>query len=311
MDKVFAFGPGTENGLKPVFERGEAEQRASTVLAQTMKALPAMVTEASKPAGPEPEGLETAIEADPVLAALVLSSGASEFFGRGGDTPHNLLSLLERVGVAAFRNITFVATFFRDLMVDPLPWYGYAERGLWRHTLATAIASRKVGEALGFHPMACDLIFFGAVFHDIGKPTIQSLVADRAPTAREASSDRQLNILETERRTVNMTHTELVPLILDIYGIEHSIFGTAQHHHAPQRAGKHAIQASIVQLGDQIANAAGIGLETEYPFAVTPLDKAAAKMNVQMEICESIRDVVGMLVAEVTTEFERVLGPGT
>jgi HD-like signal output (HDOD) protein len=310
MDKMFAFGPGGEGGFKPLFERGEAEQRASTVLAKSMKALPAMVLEASKSSGPEPEGLETAIEADPVLASLVLASGASEIFGRGGDAPQNLLSLLERVGVASFRNITFIATFFRDLLTDPLPWYGYAVRGLWRHTLATAIASRKVGEALGFHPLACDLIFFGAIFHDIGKPTIQALLADQGPGAVEASSHGQFNILETERRLVNMTHTELVPLILDIYGIEHSIFGVAQHHHAPQRAGKHAIQASIVQLGDQIANAAGVGLEIEYPFAEMPLDRAAAKMNVQVDICESIRDELGLLVAEVTTEFEQALGPG-
>jgi HD-like signal output (HDOD) protein len=301
---MFAFGPGNETAgdLKPLYNRGEAEARASTVLAAKIKALPEMVLEAGKPAGPEAEELEYAVETDQQLASMVLAAGDSAFFRRGTGSPRNLLELLERAGAAAFRSLTFAAMFYRD-MADALPWYAYSERGLWRHTMATSIASWRLGEALKLHRIACEMLFFAALFHDVGKPTIQELLAT-APPAEDVSQGGQLTVLESERRIANMTHTELVPLILDIWGIEHSVFGVAEHHHAPQRAGTHALQASIVQLADVIANSSGIGLTKEYPFADAGLEKAAAKMNVDIGICTTIRDELGLLVAEVATQFD-------
>jgi HD-like signal output (HDOD) protein len=307
LDKMFAFGPGTDTGFKPIYLRGEAEQRASTVLAANIKALPAIVIEAGKSAGPDAEGLETAIEADPQLASLVMSAGASSFLNRGGGSPKHLMALLQQVGPVAFRNITFAAAFYR-ILKEPLVWYGYGPGGLWRHTVAVAIAAWKLAEAIGFEIPVRDMLVFGSLFHDIGKPTIQGLMTPAAPPAFEGSGQGQLNVLETERRVVNMTHSELVPLILDIWGVEHSIFGVAEHHHAPQRAGAYAIQASIVQLADVIANADGVGLESEYPFANVPLDKAAAKMNISLGVCQNIRDQLGLLVAEISTDFESANG---
>ncbi len=136
LDGIFAFTSpeAAEPDYLALFTRGEAEQRASTLLAP-LPALPGMVVEASKPAGPATEDLESAIEADPRVAALTLALGAADFFRRGAEAPGNLLQLIEHVGTAAFRNMTLVA-FFHGLFDEELTWYGYEPRGLWRHLVA-------------------------------------------------------------------------------------------------------------------------------------------------------------------------------
>jgi HD-like signal output (HDOD) protein len=303
LDNLFSFTPdATEIGKEALFTRGEAEQRASTLLAP-LPALPAIVLEASKPAGPGTSCLETAIEEDSDLASLTLGLASASFFRRDGDVPSNMMQLIDRVGTAAFRNMTLIA-FFRGLFADPLPWYGCERQGLWRHLLATAVAAWKIGEAVGFHPIAREHAFLAAILHDIGKPTVQGLLSADAPAPQVASMGGELTVLEAERRTVNMTHPELVPLILDIWGVEHDVFAVAEHHHAPQRAGSKAVQASIVQLADLIANRAGIGLAGPYGFSAPPIERVAAKLNVAEPLCVNLIDSLGWTVAEIAAEIE-------
>ncbi len=324
LDDIFAFTPGAgavaDSG--PMYTRGEAEQRASTLLAP-LRALPAIVLEASKPAGPGTSGLEKAVDVDPHLAAIILAAGNSGFFRRGGGRPSNLAQLIDRVGTAAFRNITFIATSY-NLYQEPLAWYGYGPQGLWWHLVGTAIAAWKLGEVFGLNKIACELLFMGALLHDIGKPTIQGLVARGSAGAPGqpqggpggaaggvppfASGDGRFTVLEAEVRTVNMTHSELVPLILDIWGVEHGVFAVAEHHHAPQRAGGHAIQASVLQLADLLTNQAGLGLERPYGFSAPPVERAADKLKIPGPTCSAIGDELGWAVAEISTEIASVGG---
>jgi len=306
LDREFAFSAPGGGDCRPTYTRGEAEQRASTLLAK-LPALPAIVLEASKPAGASVEGLEAAVEKDPSLAAMVLAVGGSSFFRGDGPPARNLAALMEQVGTAAFRGLTFVAAF-RGIFGAALPWYGYGERGLWRHLVGTAVAARKLGRAMGLHKLACETLFLAGMLHDIGKPTVQGLLDSRAPSAEAASQGGTLTVLEAELRAVNMTHTELVPLILDIWGVEHDIFAMTEHHHAPQRAGAHAVQASLLQLADVLANLAGTGLEHEYGFSNVPLEKAAGRLNLSLELCRSVQEELGWTVAEIATEADSAAG---
>ena len=135
-------------------------------------------------------------------------------------------------------------------------------------------------------------------------PASTSLSGAQAPPPEEASLAGQLTVVGAERRTVNMTHPELVPLILDIWGVEHAVFAEAQHHHAPQRAKSKAIQASILQLADLLANHVGVGLSAEYGFASPAVDKTAAKLNVGKEVWEGLLDSLGWAVAGIAAEIE-------
>ncbi len=304
LDGFFAFGPEREGSSAAKYVRGEAELRASTLLG-SLRALPAIVAEASKPAGPATSGLENAVDIDPHLASLILAAGGSGFFRRGGEQPSNLVTLIERGGTMAFRNVAFVATF-HGVFAEALPWYGYGPQGLWWHLVGTAVAAWKIGEALGFNPIGCEVLFLVALLHDIGKPTIQGMLGDDYPPMEAASEGGRLTVLEAEVGIVNMTHAELVPLMLDIWGVEHSIFPPAEHHHAPQRAGGQAVQASIVQLADIVANAAELGLERSYGFSVPPLERVAAKLNLAPPTVKAIREELGWAVADIATEIQNI-----
>ena len=304
LDNLFAFTSpdSAADDHQALYTRGEAEQRASTLLAP-LPALPGIVLEASKPAGPGTSRLESAIETDSRLASLTLGLGAADFFRRGGGVPRNLVQLIDSVGTAAFRNMTLVA-FLHGLFAQTLPWYGYEHRGLWRHLVAVGVAAWKISTALGFHPIGCEQAFFAALLHDIGKPTIQGLLVQGAPPPEAASLGGQLTVLEAERRTVNMTHPELVPLILDIWGVEHDVFAAAEHHHAPQRAGSKAVQAGVLQLADVVANQACVGMMGQYTFAAATIERAAAKLNVSQSVTGALVDDLGWTVAEIASEID-------
>jgi putative nucleotidyltransferase with HDIG domain len=303
MDGLFAFDPGgAPDDVEPLYTREDAEFRASEALG-TLPPLPAIVVEASREMGPEEDGLEDAVEKAPDLASSVLAVGGTSLYRGEGPRPQSMGPLLEKAGAATFRSIAFTA-FFKGLFSEPLPWYGYEGDGHWRHLLATAAAARKVGERLGFHKLACEVLFLAGLFHDVGKPTVQALLPEGSPSPEEASNGGTLTVLEAEVRTISMNHAELVHLILDMWGVERSIFPVAQHHHAPQRAGKSSVQASIVRLADVLANQAGVGLLAGYGFASVPVGKAAESLGLDGATCDAIQGELGWAVAEVATEFE-------
>lgn len=307
LDSHFSFGTRapSEQTFVPSYGRSEAEFEISKLLG-SLKNLPSLVQEAGRPAGPEEQGLGRAIDEDQDLAAMVLRACGAGFFARRGEAPRNILKAVDVLGTAAFRNVTFVATFWR-LWPGALPWYGYPEHGLWRHLVGTGVAAWKIGRVMGLHRIASESLFFAGLLHDIGKPAMGGLLKE-APPAAVASENGILTVLESERRSVSMTHPELVHLILDIWGVEHDIFPVAEHHHAPQRAGGKAVQASIVALADVLANEAAVGLDGTYPFGGLSIEKASARVGLDTGKCSLITSELGWLVSEIAAELEQAEG---
>lgn len=304
MDGFFAFsGPAGAADEGPVMSRGDAERKASEILV-SLPGLPAIVLEASRPAGPNTSALDNAIDVDTHLASLTLAVGGSVFFRRGGDKPTNMAQLIDRVGTAAFRNITLVA-FFHGFFDKALPWYGLGPSGLWWHMVGTGVAAREIAEAAGLNRLAAEVTVLASLLHDIGKPTIQGLVGEGTPPPSLAGGV-ELTVLEAEVRTVSLTHPELVPLILDIWGIEHSIFALAEHHHAPQRAAKLERQAAIVQLADMLANRSQLGLDHAYGFATPHLERVAEKAGLPPEDAVAIQGELAFAVADIANQIAAI-----
>jgi HD-like signal output (HDOD) protein len=304
LDGFFAFSDPAEAAADgPMMSRSDAERKASELLV-TLPALPAIVLEASRPAGPKTSSLENAIDIDPHLASLTLAVGGSVFFRRGGDKPNNMAQLIDRVGTAAFRNITLVA-YFNKLFGMALPWYGLGPSGLWWHLVGTGVAAREIAESVGLNRLAAEVTVLASLFHDVGKPTIQGLVGKDAPPPYRSTGD-QLTVLEAEVRTVALTHPELVPLMLDIWGIEHSIFHIAEHHHAPQRAVKLERQTAIVQLADMLANRSQLGLDNAYGFTTPPLERVAEKAGISPVDAVAIQGELSFAVADIANQIAAV-----
>jgi HD-like signal output (HDOD) protein len=305
MDGFFAFSDPAEAGddSPAMMSRGDAERKASELLV-SLPALPAIVVEASRPAGPNTSALENAIDLDTHLASLTLAVGGSVFFRRGGEKPMNMAQLIDRVGTAAFRNITLVA-YFHKLFAKALPWYGLGPQGLWWHLVGTGVAAREIAEAVGLNRLAAEVTVLASLFHDVGKPTIQGLVGEGAPPP-SFTGGVALTVLEAEVRMVSLTHPELVPLMLDIWGIEHSIFALAEHHHAPQRAAKLERQAAIVQLADMLANRSQLGLDHAYGFATPQLERVAEKAGLPPEDAVAIQSELAFAVADIANQIAGV-----
>ncbi len=304
MDGFFAFSDSAEaSDEEPAMSRGDAERKASELLV-SLPGLPSIVLEASRPAGPKTSALEDAIDIDTHLASLTLAVGGSVFFRRGGEKPTNMAQLIDRVGTASFRNITLVAYFYK-LFDKALPWYGLGPWGLWWHMVGTGVAAREIAEAVGLNRLAAEVTVLASLFHDIGKPTIQGLVGAGVPPP-SLSGGVELTVLEAEVRMVSLTHPELVPLMLDIWGIEHSIFALAEHHHAPQRAAKLERQAAIVQLADLLTNRSQLGLDRAYGFATPHLDRVAEKAGLGAEDAVAIQSELAFAVADIANQIATV-----
>jgi HD-like signal output (HDOD) protein len=304
LDGFFAFSDPAEAAADaPIMTRSDAERKASELLV-TLPALPAIVLEASRPAGPKTSSLDNAIDIDPHLASLTLAVGGSVFFRRGGDKPTNMAQLIDRVGTAAFRNITLGA-YFHKLFDMALPWYGLGPSGLWWHMVGTGIAAREIAEAVGLNRLAAEVTVLASLFHDVGKPTIQGLVGVNTPPPCAPGSE-QLTVLEAEVRTVALTHPELVPLMLDIWGIEHSIFHIAEHHHAPQRAPKVERQTTIVQLADMLANRSQLGLDRAYAFTTPPIERVAEKAGISPIDAVAIQGELAFAVTDIANQIAAI-----
>lgn len=145
------------------------------------------------------------IELDAALTANVLRWANSAYFGARVKIA-SVKAAVVRMGVNNIIRLS-VGDCLASTMKRPLPVYGLAENGLWRHNLAAALTAESLEQVTGMpsHPAA----FTAALLHDVGKSIlgmrldagdaveIQRLIAEGA-----ASTDAERRLLDTDHAEV-------------------------------------------------------------------------------------------------------------
>ena len=191
------------------------------------------------------------IAADLSLSAKLLQVVNSAYYG----FPKQISSITQAIVILGFvevRNLAFAATAFDTIQSDS----SYDRTQLWRHSLATAMASERLVKALR---LDVDGAFVIGLLHDFGKVVLDAIYPDSfTEAAREAHAQR-LYIREVEPRIFGFDHAEAGALLAEHWNFPQGIIGPIRFHHRPADARYNVQETSVVTVADYIAYEAGVG----------------------------------------------------
>lgn len=190
------------------------------------------------------------VETDPALATSLLKLVNSSYYG-GAAKCVDLTQAIARLGLRETQNLILavsVRSVFRWM-----PKSQEIERDrLWRHCSLTAVLSRQINDKLGLGFRGEE--FSAGIAHDLGRillavgyPDVFSKLA-----AHDTTNEDQL--LDLEVKMLGFTHCDLGAWLTEMWALPDELTEVIQHHHAPTQAPKHPVLASVVSLGEDMAN---------------------------------------------------------
>jgi putative nucleotidyltransferase with HDIG domain len=167
------------------------------------------------------------IMADQSLSARVLKLSNSSFYGRAKEV-YTLREAIILLGFKTLRSLV-VASSTHTL------YQGVADKRfrdcLWEHTLAAAIASRLIAQAIN-HP-GFEEAFIAGLMHDIGKLVLMQKIPDQYQAVIIAANETGRTHAELEREKLGFDHTEVGRLLLQKWAFPRLLVQAVAEHHYP------------------------------------------------------------------------------
>ncbi len=172
----------------------------------------------------------------PLTGRLLRASNSAVAAGDNGATTAE--EAVMRLGTGQLLALA-MAVGTKPLLNPPLQAYGYNEGGLWRHSVAAAVAAE-------FLPRFSRLdvppeVFTAALLHDIGKIVMNRFLSTEILLClKHAEEVHHLSRIEAETRLLHIHHGELGGMIARHWGLPDRIAQAIVHHHDPE-AGKSSL----------------------------------------------------------------------
>jgi putative nucleotidyltransferase with HDIG domain len=189
---------------------------------------------------------------DPAMSVKVLKLTNSAFYGLAREI-ESVKQAVVVIGMEAIKNLVLSASvidMFKGKDYDP-----EFQDQFWRHSLATAFASRMLAHKLRQQGMVDpDTAFSAGLLHDIGKIVMACFLKDEFSAialAREENPDLDDSLLE--HKVLGYTHSEIGGLLAEQWKLPRKLSEAIIYHHRPDENTDSDCLPYIVHIGDHVA----------------------------------------------------------
>jgi putative nucleotidyltransferase with HDIG domain len=161
---------------------------------------------------------------------------------------------------------------------------GYVE-GLWRHSVAVAVAARVLAKEVDESDPAA---FTAGLLHDIGKVVMVSADRDRYAYAVLGAGVHKKPVTASEKELFGFDHCEVGARLLEKWNLPENIIAAVQCHHDLSAAKPFERLAACVQLANLIAHQTGENL-ADVPEELQNVEESMAILQL------TGKDISGML----------------
>jgi putative nucleotidyltransferase with HDIG domain len=181
------------------------------------------------------------------------------------------------------------------LFSKPLIGYGMNPKDLWQHSLAVALASRKIANAIGLD--LANEAFLAGLFHDVGKLILDEHIFSRNDAFKALLSEGHQRHFEIEKQILGFDHSEIASELCKRWEFSKAISQAIKYHHFlnPKAANEPAF---ILHAADTLVriktDANGIGrlIDQIDPRVMEFLALNEEDLgNMMVEINESVRKI--------------------
>ncbi|MCS7203455.1 MAG: HDOD domain-containing protein [Thermodesulfovibrio sp.] len=192
------------------------------------------------------------VSSDPTLTARILkmvNSPVYGFPGRISSISHAMVIL----GLNAVKGLLLGVSVF-ELMQRYM-------RGLWEHSLATAIFSRIL--AIQKNVDASEEVSVAGLLHDIGKVILMIAFREDYAKVLDEVKNNERYLYEVERDYFGLTHAEVGGIVSKRWNFPLKLIEPIMYHHRPQISEKFQKETAIVHVANTLTVARGIGYSAE------------------------------------------------
>lgn len=188
------------------------------------------------------------ISKDQVLSAKILRMVNSPFYGFPGRIS-SVTHALVLLGFSVVKGIILSTAVFDNL--------GKEHRGLWEHSLGTAVISRRIARAMG--AADSEEIMIAGLLHDLGKVILAVVEPEQYSQCMRAAHAARVHISVAEKQSFGVDHTEVAQWACDKWHLPSRLVDVLCAHHKPHLARENPEGAAIVHVADVFARAMGYG----------------------------------------------------
>ncbi|MBK8801402.1 MAG: HDOD domain-containing protein [Fibrobacteres bacterium] len=222
----------------------------------TLPAIVARVLEVLNNPNASAETAARLIGKDLALSAKVLRLANSAFYG----IPRSISSVDQAIVILGFQTVRSLVMSASVIKILGKGQGKLDRRAVWRHSVATALATRvvvrKLGRRLGLDVEAA---FMSGLLHKIGV-----LILDGAESAEyskvlsEASAEEALPLPTIERLHLQIDHPAVGGMLADRWGLPEELRDPIALHLNPGASKGQKELAAVVQLASHLAETAGL-----------------------------------------------------
>jgi HD-like signal output (HDOD) protein len=245
----------TRPALSPP-SRGKRE--AESLNLGALPALPAVAARALQVSG-DPNStaadLERIIACDPALAAKILRTANSAYYG-----------IKYRVNTVRQGVVLLGLATVRSVVVSAGSYELFARCGrssdvesLWLHSVATAVAAGKIAQKTRL--LVPDEAYIAGLLHDIGIAVISISFPSRIDAIHQASSTGGVARSVAEQQVLGYDHSYAGGVAAGNWGLPSAVVSVIANHHTPNRATEAREAVGCVHLADLAASRAGIAVD--------------------------------------------------
>lgn len=204
------------------------------------------------------EEIQQLIECDPNLTASILRwCNSAEV--RGSEPVATVQEALQRMG---FKPIVELVVLLMSSAAFALPPGTETHlKGLWEHSLLTALLTRKLSR--NQEEMA-EAGFTAGLLHDLGKVIMIKAAPSQYMRSLELAKRRHRAVIDQEEEDFECNHANVGSLVLARWNLPSMVVTAIQFHHHPELSGAEHPLACCIELADSLAYAVGCGLSGQY-----------------------------------------------
>ena len=198
--------------------------------------------------------LVEAIGSDPILTARILRAVNSPMYALARHVT-SLPTAVNTLGARAIQDLVMsyaTADTFNRASGD-----SFAERSLWRHSVAVGVAAREICKTIKRRGDA-ETAFLCGLLHDIGTLGMLRHSPNFAEILESISNIEER--LAFERSIFGATHEQVGALIANRWGLGNELVSVLAFHHNPRQAKHSYVLALTINAADILASANGMGL---------------------------------------------------
>lgn len=222
--------------------------------------------------------LETVIRQDPALTASILRQVNSAYYGYA----RRISSIQEAVVMLGFQVIEglSISAAVAPLLKSRLVGYEIEQEGLWKHSLLTAMAAKRLCQHRKL-PYG-DVAFTAGLLHDIGKLIISIYVQEVGDYLLKEVAEARLSYVELEEKIIGFDHARVGGFLARSWNLPDNLVAPISFHHSLSNAQNHGELSSVIHVANGLASLLGIsgGVDSAFnPIQQKALDQLTLKQS--------------------------------